>query len=85
MTKRRKKMEEELNKLLLKQTEIEERIMELQEQITEETNTEIHEMVHAAKLTPEQLAAVLASLKHGVLPGNNTDSANDEEDKENEY
>ena len=82
MTKRRKKLEEELKKLLAKQTEVEQKIQETQNQITEETNTEIHEMVRAAHLTPEQLAEILAAVKNGAHPGNLNQIEADEEDKE---
>lgn len=85
MTKKRKRLEDDLKKLLAKQAEVEQRIKETQEQITEETNTEIHEMVHAAHLTPEQLAGVLAALKSGAVSGNITETMADEEDKEHEF
>ena len=79
MTKKRKRLEDDLKKLLAKKAEIDEKIRETEEQITEETNTEIHEMVHAANLTPEQLAKVLAALKGGAVPGNmNTETEADE-------
>lgn len=82
MTKRRKRLEDDLRKLLAKQAEVEEKIRETREQITEEANTEIHEMVRAANLTPEQLAEVLAALKGGAVPGNGYAMTADEEDKE---
>ena len=72
MTKKRKRMEDELEKLLIKKDEVDARILELQELIQEETNTEIHEMVHAAHLTPEQLAEVLAAFKKGIQPSEMT-------------
>ena len=61
MTKKRKRLEDELKKLIAKKAEVEARITETQEQIQEETNIEIHGMVHAAPLTPEQLADVLVA------------------------
>ena len=67
MTKKRKRLEDELKKLLAKKEEVEARIIETQDQITEATNTEIQEMVHAAKLTPEQLAEVLAAFRKGGI------------------
>lgn len=81
MTRKRKRLEDDLKKLLAKKTEIDEKIRETEEQITEETNTEIHEMVHAANLTPEQLAEVLAALKRGAVPGNMIISAEEQEDE----
>ena len=68
MTKKRKRLEDELKKLLAKKEEVEARIIETQDQITEATNTEIQEMVHAANLTPEQLAEVLAAFRKGGIP-----------------
>ena len=85
MTKRRKKLEEELKKHFSKQAEIETKIRETQDQIVEETNTEIHEMVHAAKITPEQLAEILKAVKNGANPGNMSETMTDEEDKKHEF
>ena len=67
MTKKRKRLEDELKKLIAKKAEVEARITETQDQIQEETNIEIHEMVHAAHLTPEQLADVLAVFRKGNI------------------
>ena len=69
----------ELKKLIAKKAEVEARITETQEQIQEETNIEIHEMVHAAHLTPEQLADVLAAFKKGSIPVNAMDMITEEE------
>lgn len=85
MTKRRKKLEDELKKLFSKQEEIETKIRETQDQIMEETNTEIHEMAHAAKITPEQLAEILKAVKNGANPGNMSETTTDEEDKKHEF
>ena len=84
MTKKRKRLEEELKKLLEKQEEVAARIREMQEQITEETNTEIHEMVHKANITPEQLADILAAFRDGANPGNMSKTMADEEDRDHE-
>lgn len=73
MTKKRKRLEDELKKLIAKKAEVEARITETQDQIQEETNIEIHEMVHAAHLTPEQLADVLAAFRKGSIPVNAMD------------
>ena len=70
MTRKRKRLKEELKKLIEKQEEVAARIRETQDQITEETNTEIHEMVHKANITPEQLAEILTAFKGGANPGN---------------
>ena len=84
MTRKRKRLEEELKKLLEKQEEVAARIRETQDQITEETNTEIHEMVHKANITPEQLAEILAAFKGGANPGNMSYTMADEEEKDQE-
>ena len=65
MTKKRKRLEDELKKLIAKKEEVEARIIETQDLITEATNTEIQEMVQAAQLTPEQLADALAAYRKG--------------------
>ena len=78
MTKKRKRLEDELKKLIAKKAEVEARITETQDQIQEETNIEIHEMVHAAHLTPEQLADVLAAFRNNI-PVNAMDMITEEE------
>ena len=70
MKKKRKRLENELKKLMAKKEEIEVKIIETQDQLKEVTNTEIHEMVHAANLTPEQLAEVLKNINKSNNPGN---------------
>lgn len=73
MSKRLEMIAQELEKLRKKRTRMDEQIRELEEKYKETENTEIHEIVHAAKLTPEQLAKVLKSLQHslpqGKIPG----------------
>ena len=41
---------------------------ELERKYKEAENTEIHDLVHAAQLTPDQLAEVLKALKSGTFP-----------------
>ena len=84
MTRKRKRLEEELKKLIEKQEEVAARIRETQDQITEETNTEIHEMVHKANITPEQLAEILAAFKGSANPGNMSYTMADEEANDHE-
>ena len=84
MTRKRKRLEEELKKLIEKQEEVAARIRETQDQITEETNTEIHEMVHKANITPEQLADILAAFRDGANPGNMSKPMAEEEDRDHE-
>ena len=85
MTKRRKHLEEALKKLLSRQEEIAAKIQETQEQIVEETNAEIHEIVHAANLTPEQLAEFLQLYKNGTVPGNIENIMTGEEEKSHAF
>lgn len=44
------------------------RAKELERKYKEEENTEIHDLVHEAELTPDQLAEVLKALKAGIIP-----------------
>lgn len=73
MSKRLEMIAQELEKLRKKRTRMDEQIHELEDKYKETENTEIHEIVHAANLTPEQLAKVLKSLQHslpqGKIPG----------------
>lgn len=73
MSKRLEMIAQELEKLRKKRTRMDEQIRELEDKYRETENTEIHEIVHAANLTPEQLAKVLKSLQHslpqGKIPG----------------
>ena len=70
MSKRLEMIAQELEKLRKRRTRMDEQIRELEDKYKETENTEIHEIVHAAKLTPEQLAKVLKSLQHGLPQGN---------------
>jgi len=69
MSKRLEMIAQELEKLRKKRTRVDEQIRDLEEKYRETENTEIHEIVHAANLTPEQLAKVLKSLQHGLPQG----------------
>lgn len=60
------KIAAELEKARRKRDEWDVRVKELEQKYREQENTEIHDMVHAANLSLEQLAAVLASLRHGT-------------------
>lgn len=70
MTKKRKKLEAALGRLKEQRAEIEVKIKETEDIIMEETNTEIHEIVHKANVTPEQLAEILKALEKNAVPGN---------------
>lgn len=45
-----------------------EKAKELERKYKDAENTEIHDIVHDAQLTPDQLAEVLKALKSGLLP-----------------
>ena len=49
----------DLEKARKKRTEWDAKVKDLERRYREEENTEIHEMVHAANLTPEQLAELI--------------------------
>lgn len=49
----------DLEKARVKRDEWERRVKELEQKYQETENTMIHEMVHAANLTPEQLAQII--------------------------
>ena len=86
MSKRLEMIAQELEKLRKKRTRMDEQIRELEDKYKETENTEIHEIVHAANLTPEQLAKLLKNLQHslpqGKIPGEVL-SAKEKENAEN--
>lgn len=65
------------------------RVKDLENRYREEENSVIHSMVHAANLTPEQLAQIIelaAKGTVGVYPEQADESENySKEDMENEY
>ena len=60
MGTRLEKYRNELAKARQKRAEIDEKIKELEAKCMEEENTEIHNMVRAANMTPEMLARLLS-------------------------
>ena len=54
---------------LRKRDEGDTKYKELDRLYKERENTEIHDIVHAANLTPDQLAQLLQSLGHGLPAG----------------
>ena len=80
----------DLEKAREKQTEWAQRVKELEVRYREEENSVIHTMVHAANLTPEQLAQIIALAAKGpvgVYPEQAAAPADhyETEDSENEY
>ena len=62
------KLGAELAKARRKKAEWETRVKELERRYQQEENTEIHEMVHAANLTPDQLSELLKRFAEQPLP-----------------
>lgn len=83
------KISADLNRARTKQAEWNQRVKELETRYREEENSVIHSMVHAANLTPEQLAHIITLAGKGmvgVYPEQNVKTeSNKQEDSENEY
>ena len=63
------RMREELTKARRKRDEWEAKVKDLERRYKEAENTCIHEMVHAASLSPEQLAELIRAASAGMIPG----------------
>ena len=61
------RLREELAKARRKRDEWETKVKDLERRYKEAENTCIHDMVHAANLTPEQLADLIRNAAAGVL------------------
>ena len=82
MGTRLEKYRNELAKARQKRAEIDEKIKELEAKCMEEENTEIHNMVRAANMTPEMLARLLSQTPDDRIRTRNTeseDTANEDE------
>lgn len=79
----------DLKRARVKQAEWTRRVKDLENRYREEENSVIHSMVHAANLTPEQLAQIIeltAKGTVGVYPEQADEPENySKEDMENEY
>ena len=60
------KLREELEKARKKRDDWEAKVKDLERRYKEAENTCIHDMVHAANLTPEQLAELIRSATSGI-------------------
>ena len=67
MSKKLEKIAADIKKAKEKRNEWDKRVKELEQKYRVEENTEIHEMVRAANLTPEQLAQVIALSAEGKV------------------
>ena len=88
MSVKLEKLGAELAKARKKKTEWDSRVRDLERRYREEENSEIHDMVHAANLTPEQLAELLKMFADDAkaATANNSTANNDmnEEEPQNE-
>ncbi len=69
MSKRLDKLRLDLEKARRRRDSLIEKVKELEEKVQQEENVEIHDMVHAANISPEQLAKLLETLKEGLPNG----------------
>ena len=82
MGTRLEKYRNELAKARQKRAEIDEKIKELEAKCMEEENTEIHNMVRAANMTPEMLARLLSQTlddRIRTLNNESEDTVNEDE------
>lgn len=74
----------DLEKARKKRAEWDARVKDLERRYREEENSEIHEMVHAANLTPDQLSELLRMFAADMAPKPETINAMNEEEMQNE-
>ena len=70
----------DLEKARKKRTEWEAKVKDLERRYREEENAEIHDMVHAANLNPEQLSELLRMFAADMVPKPETINTMNEED-----
>ena len=78
------KLGTELAKARKKKAEWDSRVKDLERRYREEENSEIHEMVHAANLNPEQLSELLRMFAADMAPKPDTINTMNEEETQNE-
>ena len=74
----------DLEKARKKRAEWDARVKDLERRYREEENSEIHEMVHAANLTPDQLAELLRMFAEDAAPKPAVINTTSEEETHNE-
>ena len=84
MSARLDKIGSDLEKARRKRDEWDARAKELERKYKEVENTEIHEMVHAANLNPDQLAELLRMFASDMVPKPETINSMNEEEMQNE-
>ncbi len=83
MSKKLERIKADLNKARAKRTEWDQRIKKLEQKYSEEENTEIHEVVHAFSLTPEELRELLQN-RAAMVPNKGAEMAEQEAEHEEE-
>ena len=63
------RLRDELKKARKRRDEWDVKVKDLERRYKEAENTCIHEMVHAASLSPEQLAELIRAASAGMIPG----------------
>lgn len=79
MSAKLEKIAAERDKARRKRDEWDAKVKELDRKYREEENTEIHDMVHAANLSPEQLAEIIRLAKAGDVNPDNLQRMNEME------
>lgn len=74
----------DLEKARRKRAEWDARVKDLKPRYREEENSEIHDVVHAANLTPDQLSELLRMFASDMTPKPETINAINEEEMQNE-
>ena len=74
----------DLEKARKKRAEWDARVKDLERRYREEENSEVHEMVHAANLTPDQLAELLRMFAEDAAPKPAVINTTSEEETYNE-
>ena len=81
MLSRLEKYRNELEKARVKRNEWDGKVKDLERKCKEEENTTIHDMVHAANMTPEQLSRLLKMATMQQVQGMGESSHTTETDK----
>ena len=74
----------DLEKARRKRAEWDAKVKELERRYREEENSEIHELVHAANLNPDQLSELLRMFAADIVPKPETINSMNEEEMQNE-
>lgn len=74
----------DLEKARRKRAEWDAKVKDLERKYREEENSEIHELVHAANLNPDQLSELLRMFAADMVPKPETINSMNEEEMQNE-